>query len=245
MIGDLLAVAWKEWRELLFHPSSRQGALLNALVLLLAMGVVLPWQVGGPWLTSVVYIGAWGWIPTYIVSTVITDSFAGERERHTLETLLTVRLSDEAIVLGKIGAAVAYGTGVSWAVLLSGVLTVNLTHAGDGVQLYPGLLGIGVMLLSGLLSLTTASVGALVSLHAATVRQAQQTLNLVLMLLFLVPLLLNQLVPLLVGRFLNLLVTSIDPSVLIAGVLIGLTLADVLLVAVTIQRFRRTQLLLD
>ena len=46
-----------------------------------------------------------------MVSSLVADSFAGERERHTLETLLASRLPDRAILAGKllVPVAVAWG----------------------------------------------------------------------------------------------------------------------------------------
>ena len=44
---------------------------------------------------------------------MIADGIPGERERHTLETLLASRLSDRSILLGKVMAAVPTA-GASW-----------------------------------------------------------------------------------------------------------------------------------
>ena len=59
---------------------------------------------------------------------MIADSFAGERERHTLETLLASRLSDRAILFGKIAACIAYGWLMAMLCVLVGTITENVSH---------------------------------------------------------------------------------------------------------------------
>ena len=44
----------------------------------------------------------------FFIGPEVPDPLPRERERHTLETLLASRLSDRAILLGKIGAAVGF-----------------------------------------------------------------------------------------------------------------------------------------
>jgi ABC-2 type transport system permease protein len=109
---------------------------------------------------------------------IVADSFAGERERHTLETLLASRLPDKAILFGKIGTSVLY----SWSITLAGMavalVTVNLAFGGNGLLMYsPDTLLVGVIM-NALVALMTATVGVLISLWASTVRQAQQTISL-------------------------------------------------------------------
>jgi len=101
MIGDVLTVMWKEWRELVFHPASLRSTLATAAVIVVLLGIVFPLKVGAAWLDSPLYLAYWGWVPSMLVSTLIADSFAGERERHTLDTLLASRLGDLAILFGK------------------------------------------------------------------------------------------------------------------------------------------------
>lgn len=49
------------------------------------------------------------YFPLVLTLTMVADSFAGERERHALETLLASRLSDRAILLGEAAALTSYG----------------------------------------------------------------------------------------------------------------------------------------
>lgn len=119
MIADILTMMWKEWRELVFHPASLRSTLATAVVLIVLLGVVFPLRIGPAWVNSPLYLAYWGWVPSVLVSTLIADSFAGERERHTLDTLLASRLGDLAVLLGKIAASVAYSFAITFALLAS------------------------------------------------------------------------------------------------------------------------------
>src|SRR5688572_30714367 len=102
-MNDAWWIARKEWRELLGQGGmqGRQGMLL----FLGAFGLLLPLMNGRAWIESPLLAVTWSWVPMFLVMTVIADAFAGERERHTLETLLATRLSEPAILFGKMGAA--------------------------------------------------------------------------------------------------------------------------------------------
>jgi ABC-2 type transport system permease protein len=167
-MNDAIAVAWKEWRELLGQPGLR--GKMGTAIFAAAFGIVLPLMNGPAWLTSPVIALAWSWVPMFLVATVIADAFAGERERHTLETLLASRLSEGALLFGKIGAAIGYAVVLTAASLILGIITVNIAHRTGGILLYP-LPVVEAMVVLGLLgSLFVAALGVLISLRAATVR---------------------------------------------------------------------------
>jgi len=87
---DAGTVIWKEWSELIGQGGLRgkRGIVHFAL----AFGIVLPLNNGPSWITSPMTAIAWYWVPMFLVTTVIGDAFAGERERHPLEPLLASRL---------------------------------------------------------------------------------------------------------------------------------------------------------
>lgn len=135
-MSDAWAVAHKEWRELFGQDGvqGRQGMLLFVA----AFGLMLPAMNGRDWIASPLVAAAWSWVPMFLVSTVIADAFAGERERHTLETLLATRLSESAILFGKIAAAIGYAAALCAVSLLLGLVVVNVMHQGGGVIVYQG-----------------------------------------------------------------------------------------------------------
>lgn len=187
------AMIWKESRELWRQGSSWQSILMR-LGVLGAGGVAASWRFGAEyghsWM-SVAMIGALVILP---VLPIIPDSFAGERERHTLETLLATHIRERDVFIGKVGAAVLFG--LIFAIVVVGVSLAIAAVRFSGLELHgadwarPALgLAIGV-LAAGVVS----GVGAIVSAWASTVRDATQRLVYLLIgVVFLAPLAMRQL----------------------------------------------------
>ncbi len=243
MMEDIRTMMWKEWKEILNQGGSR--GRWNLIVFVGVFGIFMPFQFGRDWVTSPMSLVNWAWIPLFLVTVVIADAFAGERERHTLETLLATRLSDEAILFGKICAAVSYGWGMALASMLAGLITVNIMFAGHGFIMYAPMVALSIVIISLLASVLATSAGVLVSLRAATVRQAQQALSLAIMALVFVPIFgLQALPPYTRGNIANALGHAGAAKIMIAtGV--GLVLLDGLLILAAKARFRRVRLILD
>jgi ABC-2 type transport system permease protein len=172
MIRDAMCIVWKEWRELMGERGLR--GKIGIVATLAVFGVLLPLQLGRAWIESPVILVVWSWVPMFLVSTVIADAIAGERERHTLETLLASRLSDGAIVIGKIAAAVSYAGGVTLASLALGVVTVNVATPGKALAVYPPVVAVALPVVGLSLAVLVAAGGTLISLRSSTVRQAIQ-----------------------------------------------------------------------
>ena len=112
-------------------------------------------------------------IPFFIIISFIGDVIAGERERHTLETLLASRMPDRAILLGKVITTVCMaGAWAAQSVARSG-FSGPVSHQGNWM-FYPLDLFLEALALSLLVSVLAASAGVLISLRVSTVRQAQQ-----------------------------------------------------------------------
>jgi ABC-2 type transport system permease protein len=148
MIADISAILWKEAKEIILQRPNFRGGWLGLLVLIGMFGIFLPLQSGPEWLTSPVNLAIWAWVPYLLVSGVVADSIAGERERHTLETLLASRLSDTAILFGKIAAAVLYGWGLTLISALVSMIVINLVHGHGRLLLFSLPIGVGVFVLS-------------------------------------------------------------------------------------------------
>lgn len=245
MLADIRTVMWKERRTLLSHQSSRSKALLGMLVPVVTLGLYLPLQIGralveGPWslLISV-------FIPMMTVGMIIPHCFAGERERHTLGTVLASRLPDRAILIGKVAVAVGYGWGMTLLLHLVSMAMVNITHWDGRMLLYSLPMVLANVMFSLLLAGFVAWLGVLTSLRATTVQQAQQRLMsgtlLPVVLLQLVPLLLLNVVP--DGReYLLCVVTSADPSLLLVVTMAVMAALNIGLMATAMVRFRRERL---
>jgi ABC-2 type transport system permease protein len=223
----------------------RRGSLGSILINLVVFGAFLPWQFGLVWLDSL-WTAFWMvFIASFITTSVIADSFAGERERHTLETLLASRLSNPAILFGKFGAAVIYVSGQILVALLTGLLVVNLAYVEGAFRFYRPSVAVAAVCAALLGPGLVAGVGILISLRASTVRQAQQTLLIPLTVLLILPSLAVMVVPAdLQVRFFTLL-SEADVTTIALEAIASLMLADAVLLAAALRRFRRDRLILD
>jgi ABC-2 type transport system permease protein len=186
--------------------------------------------------------------PTITVGMTVPESFAGERERHTLETLLASRLPDRAILHGKLLVPVLF----AWAVAATahgGALAVfNAANWNGEFQVHPPTLLAAIVGFGLLLPLITAGVGVIISLRAPTVQQAEQLLVLGL----LVPVFLLQVLgAVLLGmgreraRALIDFLEGLNWPVALAAALVILAAAAILLLWAAETRFQRSRLMVD
>lgn len=245
MISDIATIIWKEWKEFLAQGGGRRSSKFGLLIAIGVPGVWLPAQIGESWVTSPLPLFIAIWIAIFSIISLIADSFAGERERHTLETLLASRLSDRAILFGKVGAAVSYGWIITIAIMVLSLIVVNVVHGHGQLLMYSATRIVAIVVVSALLSLLAASVGVLVSMRAATVRQAAQVLSIAIMFIFLVPAIAIQLLP---DRWLNKLSDTADRigiNWLIAVGLFLVIVADAVLIGLAMLRFQRSRMTFD
>jgi ABC-2 type transport system permease protein len=186
MNADFVTVLWKEWKEIVLERSAGGSGSYRPLILIAVLGVLVPLQMGPERFFRATGLLAPTFFSAIVITTVIADSFAGERERHTLETLLASRLSDHAILFGKIAASIAYGWLMSMSCILAGAIAVNVANWHGQILMFHDaaswlILLLGPPLMGGIV----ATAGVLVSLHSATVRHAQQTLSVAFAVLFL------------------------------------------------------------
>jgi len=250
MISDVRTVMWKEWKEALCQQGGKRSTTMTSLLAIVAMGIIVPWQAGIAWVTTPVALGFWAMMPVVLVATTVADSFAGERERHTLETLLATRLSDRAILFGKIGATVGYAWARTQIVLLIALVPVNIRFWQGRILLYRAdvmLSGFGLSLLGASL---LSTIGVLVSLRASSVKQVQQTLGLAVFILAWAPILALQVLPdewkTRLGQALKASLTSgADLTQVLLTVAAALAVFNAGCLAVAMARFQRTRLILD
>jgi len=246
MFKDLLTVMWKE-RKGLFRVRGRRAQALLTLLSPVLLAIYFPLQEGAAWLENAFPLLLAFVTPLILVGLSIPDAFAGERERHTLATLLASRLPDRAILFGKIVTCVGFGWGVTLGLLLASLVTVNLAHWSGRILFYTPTVLLGTLGISFLMAMLTAASGVLFSLKAVTAQEAQQTLMAVL----LIPLVVLQF-----GSFFlmtsdsgqewlrSLLesVTLAQVTLVIAGLLL---LLDLVLLAAAVARFKRARLILS
>jgi len=244
MLTDVLTMMWKERTSLFRQPGSRVRATLNVVIPLGMLGIYGP-LTGQDWMQSPFAVVLSSLMTVLLVATVIPDSFAGERERHTLSTLLATRLPDRAILFGKLGVAVLYGFGVTLAGLTAGVVTANVAYWDGTLVFYSPGIAIACVVMSLLVAGLMACGGALISLRAATVQGATQTL----MAIMFTPLLVLQVVGVLLislapdRRILRETAATVDPTFVFVFLAALLLFFDLFLLALVITRFQRSRLI--
>ena len=243
MITDIWTILRKEVLEI--WSGGGQRGKWGFVMIIAVFGGYMPYMTGPTWVTSPLTLVYWAWLPLFFVSSYVADSFAGERERHTLETLLASRLPDQAILLGKVFSAVALSMIITWASVLVGALTITLVYGEGQILFYSLAVTLGIFAFSLLGALMTAAVGVFVSLRAATVRQAQQTVSIGIMVIIFVPVLGIQFLP---AAWLEQLwngVAQMNLNQIIVAATAIWALLDVGLLAMAMRRFRRAQLTFD
>lgn len=244
MIRDTWTMARKEWLEIIdqFIRFKRGG--WSVLVVILFLGIFVPLQLGPGWANLSLMFFYWPFLTASMTSTIVSDAVAGERERHTLETLLSTRLPDTSILLGKLLAAVLYGYAFALTNLLIGYITVKVRFGPIAESMsFPRLAALFVLI--GAASSCIAGVGVSVSLRAATVRQAQQTFGIVLLVLMMTPLVAAQFLPASWRQDLALRATALGVEGIAWRASAVLLLVAVTLLAIAVRRFKRGELVLE
>ncbi len=181
------AVIQREWIR--FHRAMGKMGLFRFIAIYgIVFGFILPGSFDNPTAAFAVF----ALIPLYVAGPLAVDAIAGERERNTLETLLTAPLSPMEFLGGKTLFSVMISAGTSWMVLLLFTLW-SIVRA----RPLPTLPIFCAVLVSGLVSSVIGTLAGLhVSMKAKTVRSGQQWFAVVLMLIaFGIPLSIKFLIP--------------------------------------------------
>lgn len=246
MIADIRTMIWKESRSLLRYQG-RRGQLVVSLLTPLLVSILFPIQFGLDWAEGYFSLFVGVAIPLLIVGITIPDAIAGERERHTLETLLSSRLSDQAILLGKVLVSVICGWVGTLLVFAISLLVLNLSHANGQIIFYRPAVFLAQMASSLVMSLLVAGLGVLISMHSPMVQIAQQnlftSLMVPMMLAGFVPMVFMLLVPLPDKQgFLRTLISNLKADQVVWVVIGVLILIDAGLLLVGLARFKRHRL---
>lgn len=256
MIRDIMTVMWKEWRDMPAQGGQatssplralfgvRKSGVIGQLFFLGMLGVFLPLQTGPTFLSSGIVVGFMVWAPFVLTMALSADAFAGERERKTLETLLASRLSDRAILFGKMLTLVAYAWARSIMIMLLALVTVNVSAGHGKLLMYPLPVLIGGPIVALLATVLLSGLGVIASLRASTVRQATQSMSLIFIVMFLIPVLLRVLPVSMTTHAMSWL-AGLHLSGVIALVALVFLLLNLIVIPIAIVRFQRPKLILD
>jgi ABC-2 type transport system permease protein len=243
VIADIRTVVWKEWRSVWGGRARRQILLTGGMLSVWA--VIFPIQMGERFVTDPVMMGIQAIVlPMVVAGIVVPDAIAGERERHTLRTLLASRLPDRSILFGKLGFAVALGWAGSPFLLAIALVITNVVASDRAPLFYDPPMLVGALLLAFLVALFTGAIGIFVSMRAATAQEAQQLTIMGVMLpgmvlgvgatlLFMQRELARQVIDWL---------GSAEAGYVFVGIVIVIALADAMLLVAADRRFRRSRL---
>jgi len=240
MIDDILTVIWKE-RKSQFRVRGSRMRFLLMLASPVLLATVFPVTWGPDWLAQVPPLIIAALVSVILVAVMVPESFAGEREHHTLETLLASRLPDRAILFGKLIVPLAVGWGAAMLCLLISLAVVNVAHWEGEILFYTPPIALGSLALSFLMATLTAGAGVFISLRTATAQEATQILTAAI----LIPPMLLQVLPLIFRDQMAQFVDSVNGPQLLAIVLAVLAVLDVVVLLGTVARFRRARLILS
>jgi ABC-2 type transport system permease protein len=256
MIADILTVMWKEWKMILHQQEGRRdtvASMVIPVICMAALAVFPPLAMGADWVRSPLSLTASLTLPLLTVGIGIADSFAGERERHTLETLLACRLPDRAILFGKMGVAVLWALALTSLVHLVGLVALNICHAKSHLLVYSPLMALANLVLGSLTAIYAACLGVSISLRATTVQQALQRL----MAALISPILLMSIAVTIIGEalpaevrapfeeFIMNALKAADLKGAVLGAIAVLIAVDLGLLVAAMARFQRARLILD
>lgn len=244
MNTDMMTMIWKESKGLLKQGKSRSKAIWTLLTPVFMFGIILPIQFREEWLDMGWSLAIALFTPLILIAPSICESFAGERERHTLDTLLASRLPDRSILFGKMIVPIVYGWGTTILLLMTSLVIVNVFMWNGRFQFYQMNILLADFTFSVLFSGLIVNLGTSSSLRSATVQSAQQ----MLMMMFIIPFFGIQAVVFLLPTFLPMesireFLRRFDYDqilMIFAGVLL---VANIGLLLANMARFKRSRLI--
>ena len=244
-LGDVGTVFWKELQEIGEQFGGSRTQWIAFGIFAVWFGIVLPLRTGAAWLASPLSGAFYLFMAIMFALQPLADSFAGERERHTLETLLATRLSDDAILAGKLAGAMVPACTFALLMFGAGIVATNIRY-GQGTIILPRGLTVAVILVATtLLPLLFGAIGIIISLRAPTVRRAAQMMSLTIMALIMLMLGAGKLLPQEWLRWIALQLMKHRPGEIVAAIAVGLAVIDLLILMAARARFRRGTLALD
>lgn len=153
--GDWRLVARKELADLLGRLGRKP--LTRTLGVVAIFGILLPLRFSGAANLPAFFAAFMAFLPARLVA---IESFAGERERGTLESLLALPLTDAGLAIGKVAAATAYGALRGW-LFLAVWVPAALILSGVGLLPAASVPSAGLVVMTVAASLVVALVAAL------------------------------------------------------------------------------------
>lgn len=239
MLTDIFTVFWKE-AKVQFRGKTKKSTLFRSLLAPIILAGVFPITWGADWVKEFPPLIIAVIAPALIVGIMIPDSFAGERERHTLDTLLSSRLPDRAILFGKMLLPVLTGWGAAIIFNLFSLIIVNIFHGQGRVLFFSPTTTVSIVVLSFLVATLMAGGGVITSLSAPTAQEAAQKL----MTFILIPAIALQILPMLFMDQLLQIIQVLDGKQVLVVFGLCLMMIDIYLFLIATRKFQRSEIYL-
>jgi ABC-2 type transport system permease protein len=239
MLLDIKTMLWKEIRSQ-FRGQTKKVSFFRQLLAPIVLAGVFPITWGADWVNEFPPLIIAFITPALIVGLMIPDSFAGERERHTLNTLLASRLPDKAILYGKMVLPILTGWCTALGFNLISLIVLNLAHGENGFLFFSPQIAGGIVFLSFISATMMAGGGILTSLSAHSTQEAAQKL----MMIILVPAILLQIIPMLFMDRIIEIIKFLEGKQILIIIGASLLLTDLILLILAGKKFQRSELFL-
>lgn len=241
MLHDIMTIFWKEMTSLR-RIYRKLSSYLSTAMYVMFFGIFPAYFLKEDFLTSPLTLFFLSLATLSIGAGMATLAFAGERENHTMETLLASRLSDSAILLGKMLSYTVYAWGYVPLCIVAGWMTVMLiTHT---PQSYDPKILLGGNLVGLLVAWFSTNVGILASLRSATVKEAGRKIK-GIYLLFMLPYFGLNFMPETNRMDLLSALSQVNLWLILIGVMSILIVLNSTCFYIANQQFKRKQMILD
>ena len=170
-------------------------------------------------------------MPIFTASVIAADSFVGEKERKTAEALLSMPISNNELLLGKLLASFIPAVILTLAVFaLYGAMVDFLAYGQFHIYVLPTVPWLMMLAASPLLAIAAMGIVVFVSSNVKNIKEAQQISSLLVL-------------PVLLMPFASIFGAAQITFLFMLYLIIGLALADIVIVYIAIKRFRRESML--
>lgn len=181
-VQDTLTVIRKELKELIALSGFRR-VIFRILFFIAFMGIVLPLKWGENWLNSYIIIYYWSWLSCFLIIGPAANSIIKERFYGCFEVLLSSRLQDNSIYIGKILSSMIYSFSILLISIVLGLITLNIVSEKDIFQNYSLLALVFGLTISILTMFIWGAISFMVSLRIKNPLRILQIINLFILIL--------------------------------------------------------------
>jgi ABC-type Na+ efflux pump permease subunit len=170
-------------------------------------------------------------MPIFTASVIAADSFVGEKERKTGEALLSMPISNNELLLGKLLASFIPAIMLTLLVfILYGAVVDYLAYGQFQIYVLPTIPWLMMLAASPLLAIAAMGIVVFVSSNVKNVKEAQQISSLLVL-------------PILLMPFASIFGATRITFLFMLYLIVGLAVADLIIIYIAVKKFRRESML--